>query len=52
MRNLLLLILVPLALLALVIAWDSALQLVFLITVLWWLFRPAGLFKRQRTVTR
>lgn len=52
MKQLLLLLLVALALLAPVNAWSLAIQLVVLVAVLWWLFRPAGLFRRHRVVRR
>jgi hypothetical protein len=52
MRHLLLLLLAVLALFALVIAWNVAIQLVLLVAVLWWLFRPAGLFRRRQAVRR
>ncbi|MFI2234517.1 hypothetical protein [Nocardia testacea] len=52
MRFLFLAVLAVLALFTLVAAWDTAIQLVFLVLVLWWLFRPAGLFRRNRAVRR
>lgn len=50
MKQLLLLLLVALALFTLVSAWSVAIQLGLLVAVLWWLFKLAGLFRRNRAV--
>lgn len=52
MRLLLMLLIVVLATFSLVTSWDAALQLIFLTAVMWWLFRPVGLFRRRQGIRR